>query len=122
MEQDPQTVVALLESWSTVHDCHVLVREVKVYLEVGDDFSKPSINIKVWRVTPLTNGDEYFFTLSHNVKTPSQAGPYRPSRTMASTEDAALKEAIDATRRFLVGAISEGHSFKDDWLVPNEDF
>lgn len=122
MEQDPQKVIALLESLDVVYDCHVLVREVKVLLEVGHDIYKPQVKIKVWRITPMLSGDEYYFTLSHNVKTPAQAGPYRPSRTIGSTENEVLLEAIDATRRFLVGALSEGHEPEDDWLVPNEDF
>lgn len=105
-----------------IEEAYVLLREVKLWMDVGHDFWRAEFSIKIWLSTPTGEGDEYFFTLSHYVKTPDQAGPYRPSRTWASSEESAIRDAISATRTFLVGAISNGHEPSDDWLVRNPDY
>lgn len=114
------SVIKHLSSHREVSEFYVLVREVGLYLDVGHSYFSPKIGIKVWKSDVLS--DEFHFTVSHNVHTPSQAAPYYPSRTSASTEIAAINAAVDSTTSFLKNAISLGHEPEDEWMVPNEDY
>jgi hypothetical protein len=119
METDD--VITLLDRHKYIVESFVLVRELKIFLNLGPDFFHPKIRIKIWK-SSVNSREPYHFTVSHNVRTPTQASPYYPSITQATTESEAIKSAISATTSFLVGAISGGHKPSDDWLVPNEDF
>lgn len=121
MEHDAVQLAEILNDFNGVDESYVLIREVRLFLDVGHDYWKPDIRIKVW-----VDGDRsdaiYSYTISHHVHTPDQAGPYHPSRISAETEEAVLKEAINATRSFLRGAISKGQEPEDAWLVVNQDY
>lgn len=114
-------LLTMLESESGVAEAYVLFREIKVVLNVGDDLFHPSIGIKIYRSNAIA-GQPYHFEVSHHVHTPTQAGPYRTSRTWSETEESAVGKAISTTTTFLKEAIAKGHAPRDEWLVPNEDF
>jgi hypothetical protein len=117
METDE--VIALLDKHEFIVESYVLVRELKIFLDVGVEYS-PEIRIKIWK-SSVNSKEPYNFTVSHNVHTSTQQIPYYP-RTTAASESEAIHSAIKATRVFLVGAIDEGHKPSDDWLVPNDNF
>ncbi|WP_051412850.1 hypothetical protein [Methylophilus sp. 5] len=104
-----------------VIEAYVLVREAKVYLDVGHDHYHPKINIRIWLGYGLAEFP-YLFDVSHHVHTPTQATPYHPSRVNFASEEEAIDAAIQTTTTFLVGAINAGLEPNDNWLVRNEDF
>lgn len=114
-------VLSCLNEHHRVVEGYVLIREVKVLLEVGHDFYHPRVGIRIW-LGSANNKIPYSFELSHHVHTPDQAGPYHPSCTNFASEDEAIESAIEAVAVYLVSAIGSGHEPSDDWLVPNEDF
>ncbi|CAB1260662.1 hypothetical protein ABHP77_000780 [Vibrio cholerae] len=113
-------VIEHLSAHREVTESYVLVREIKLYLNLDHDYFSPSLRIKIWKSDVLA--EKFHFTVSHNVHTPTQFSPYFPSRTSASSEAQAINLAIESTTSFLKNAISEGHSPEDSWLVPNQDF
>jgi hypothetical protein len=119
METDE--VIDLLDEHKYIVESYVLVRELKIFLNVGVDDFYPKIRIKIWK-SSINSSEPFHFTVSHNVHTPTQFGPYYPSVAQAVTESQAIDSAISAITKFLVSAIKEGHEPSDDWLVPNEDF
>lgn len=114
-------VIALLDSHQYIVESYVLIRELKIYLNVGADHFNPRIRIKIWK-SSVSSREPYHFTVSHHVHTPIQADPYYPSITQASTEAEAIQQAISSTTTFLVGAINTGHEPSENWLIPNENF
>ena len=114
-------VVELLDGNEEVSEGYVLVRELKLYLDLDHEFYSPRIRIKIWKSSVLPDY-QYHFTVSHHVHTPLQATPYHPSRTSAESEAGAIREALSTTTSFLKSALREGHEPDDRWLVPNEDF
>jgi len=119
METDE--VIALLDAHKYVGTSHVLIRELKIYLNLEVNHFNPCIRIKIWK-SSVNSREPYHFTVSHDVRTPMQAGPYYPSRTQAATESEAIHQAILSTNYYLVGAINQGHEPSDSWLIPNDDF
>lgn len=67
-------------------------------------------------VNPVHGG--FNFHLSHFINTPSQAGPYRPSRPWGDYEAYALHLAVTAITQYYNQAIGEGHQPSREWLVP----
>lgn len=114
-------VIALLDTNKYVAESYVLIRELKIFLNVGSNVFNSCIRIKIWK-SSVSSREPYHFTVSHHVRTPTQAIPYYPSITQASTESEAINQAISSTTAFLVSAIQEGHQPSDDWLIANEDF
>lgn len=117
----PNHVLKCVEENRRAIEGYVLLREIKVFLEVGHDHYHPRAKIRIWLGT-APEQYPYSFELSHHVHTPQQAGPYHPSRVNFESEEEAINSAITALTSFLVGAISAGEEPADDWLVPNEDF
>ncbi|WP_160286840.1 hypothetical protein [Pseudomonas knackmussii] len=120
MENSTQDICDYLEGHHRLSESYVLIREIKTFVETGSHFS-PEVGIKIWKSNVLS-GHPYHYELSHHVHTPTQAGPYYPSRTAAETETQAIDMAIDAFTSFLVSAIQAGHQPSEAWLVPNEDY
>ena len=116
-----EEIVEFLEKESDILESYVLVRELKLLLDVGHDHFHPTVRVKIYRSSVLS-GQPYHFEVSHHVHTPSQAGPYYPSRTFSESETSAIERAITTTMSFLKSAIREGLEPSDSWLVPNEDF
>jgi hypothetical protein len=87
-----------------------------------DDIHGIEIRIKVWYTDRPYGGDRYMYTVSHNVHTPLQAGPYFPSAPFGSTERAALEKAVSDALTFYVSAISAGHEPSDTWFIVNDRF
>ena len=114
-------IVEMLDGESEVAESYVLLRELKVVLDVDQDHFHPTIRVKIYRSNVIA-GQPYHFEVSHHVHTPSQAGPYFPSHTCSESEPGAVRQAISTTVSFLKVAIREGHAPTERWLVPNEDF
>ena len=113
--------VEMLNDNREVVESYVLLREIKLFLDVGHDHFHPRIRIKIYKSGVMPNAP-YHFEVSHNVHTPEQAGPYFPSITSAKSEEEAISQAISTTMTFLKAAIRSGHEPQDSWLVPNKDF
>ena len=61
--------------------------------------------------------DKTKFWVSHAIKTPSQATPYRTSIPFYDSPAEALHRAIDGLTSFYREAVDEGHEPKEEWLV-----
>lgn len=59
------------------------------------------------------------FRVSHSIKTPLQAGPYRTSIPFADCPGGALHKAISGLIDWYRWAIEKGHVPDDSWLVKN---
>ena len=119
-----EEILDVLKEQSEVLESYVLVREVKLILSLNADEENkyyPELKIKVWKSYALVDYP-YYFTVSHNVWTPSQAGPYYPSNTHATSEAGAIKQAISTTTSFLNSALREGLEMEDKWMVENPNF
>ena len=75
--------------------------------------------------TPVTielgrfmNSERTKFTLSHVIKPPLQAGPYRTSLPFGDDPGYALHRAIDGLTSWYKQAVKDGHEPSEDWLVP----
>ena len=114
-------MLELLANERAVGESYVLLRELKLYLEIGHESFHPCIRVKLWKSRALPEYP-YHYTVSHYVHTPVQAGPYHPSCTEFASEAEAIRAAISNTIAFLQPGIREGHEPEDRWLVPNDDF
>ncbi len=117
----PDEVLNYIKNNGHVIESYVLVRELKVFLDVGHEDYHPKVKIRIW-LGSQSSDSPFCFELSHNVKTPSQFAPYYPSRTNYASEEQAIHQAITALKDFLISAIENGEEPSDDWLVPDKDF
>jgi len=115
------SVVDLLAENDEVAESYVLLREIKLFLDVGHDSFHPELRIKIYKSSVIA-GTPYHFVVSHNAHTPEQAGPYYPSRTSYESEREAIRQAISTTTSFMKSAVRAGHEPSENWLVPNERF
>lgn len=119
------SVLKMLDNHHEVEESYVLVSEVKLYLNLGDNVGDnvflPSIRIKTYK-SNVNSNFPYWFDVSHHVHTPTQAGPYHPSHRCSESEEGAIQEAITATTTFIKAAIHAGYEPSESWLIPNEDF
>lgn len=74
------------------------------------------VSVKVGR---LPGGNEAFYTRSHNIHTPVQAGPYVQSRGQWDDVPYALHQAVSSLTSYYRKAIEAGHAPDDSWLVPS---
>lgn len=65
----------------------------------------------------LMDSDRTRFSLSHTIKTPTQAGPYRTSVPIADYPAYALLMAITGLTQYYRDAVKEGHKPNENWLV-----
>ncbi len=114
-------VLEMLDNHHEVSESYVLVREVKLHLNVGSDFFFPSIRIKIYK-SNVNSRYPYWFDMSHHVHTPTQAGPYYPSSPCRESEQIAIQAVITATCDYIKSAINEGHKPSESWLIPNSLF
>ncbi|MGO9769533.1 MAG: hypothetical protein ACLPSW_08275 [Roseiarcus sp.] len=63
--------------------------------------------------------DRTKFQLSHAIKTPIQAGPYRTSIPIADDPAYALHRAIKSLTDYYRDAVKRGHKPNEQWLVEN---
>jgi len=114
-----EDVIEQLDSNDEILESYVLLREMKMYLDVGE--YQPLIKI---HKSSFIDGNPYHFSVSHHVHTPEQMSPYFPSRTSFSSESEreAIDQAISSTTSFLKDAINKGHDPEDEWLIANENF
>ncbi len=111
-------VIAVLDKNDEVMESYVLLREIKLCLDVGDDFH-PFIKVKIYKSSAIKPA--YHFSVSHYVHTPDQVAPYITSRPYADSEEAAIQQAISTTTSFIKTAIKAGHEPSESWLVPNDN-
>lgn len=116
-----EEVLSLLENERDVAEFYVLIRELKVYLDVGHNQYHPKVGVKIYK-TILHGSELYHFDTSHHAHSPEQMGPYYPSRTTEETETTAIDRAISSVASYIRSAISAGHEPSDKWLVQNHDF
>jgi hypothetical protein len=115
-------VLEFLAQHHAVSEPAVLVREARLFLDVGHSRFRPRIGVKIYKVVLGGGAVVYQFDVSHHVHTPSQMDAYYPSRTTADSEREAFEHAISTTAVFLKTAIAEGHEPTDRWLVENKEF
>lgn len=114
-------VLKSLDENEEAMESYVLVRELKVLLDIDHEHFHPTVRIKIYRSNALPS-QPFHFQVSHLVHTPDQASPYLTSRSFAETEVDAIDRAISTTTSFLKTAIRNGHEPSGDWLVKNEGF
>lgn len=119
MYMSVEDVIEQLDSHDEVLESYVLLREIKMYLDIGE--YQPLIKIKIYK-SSFIDGNPYHSEISHHVHTPEQMSPYFPSRTSFSSEKEAIDKAISSTTRCLKDAIDKGHNPEDEWLIVNENF
>lgn len=76
------------------------------------------IQVKIWE----TARGEYYYTTSHHIKTPTQAGPYVSSRRTGDSVAEVLRKAIDDIDFYFDSAVREGHEWEPEWFVPSSYF
>lgn len=112
--------LAELSKHPDVAEAYVLVREMRLYLQVGYGGFHPRIGIKIYQ-SP-NKGIPFHFEVSHHVYTPDQAEAYFPTAIYAQSEQEAITQAISTTTHFLKSAILNGHEPSEQWLIPNPTF
>jgi hypothetical protein len=68
----------------------------------------------------LVTNDQVKFRVSHSIKTPLQAGPYRTSKVIEDDAAYALHRAVDGLTRDYRQAVKAGHTPRESWLVKND--
>ena len=101
-----EDVIEQLDGNDDVLESYVLLREIKMYLDIGE--YQPLIKIKIYK-SSVIDGNPYHFAVSHHVHTPEQMSPYFPSRTSFSSEREAINQAVSSTTRFFKDAFNKGH-------------
>ncbi len=67
-------------------------------------------------INPVRGGFNYWN--SHRIHTPSQTGPYAPSRPWGDGKDYAFSQALSAITTYYAQAVKEGHTPGETWLMP----
>ncbi len=114
-------IIELLDKNTEVLESYVLVREIKMHLNVEYENFHPLLKIKIYKSSVILNSD-FHFEVSHYVHTPVQAAPYRTSRANYESEQLAIQQAIMTTTTFIYKAIEKGYEPSEEWMVPNESF
>jgi|GEM_PF-3284042 len=114
-------VVWVLKENNEVLEFSVLIREVKLLLDVQHDHFHPELKIKIYKSTAIPD-TPFHFELSHHVHTPVQATPFYPARTSYGSEREAIQQAIATTTSLIRAALRAGRPPSQDWLVRNEQF
>jgi hypothetical protein len=114
-----ENIIEQLDGHDEVLESYVLLREMKMYLDLGE--YKPLIKIKIYK-SSFVDDKPYHFAVSHHVHTPEQMTPYFSSCTSFSSEREAIDKAISSTINCLKDAINKGHNPENEWLIENENF
>lgn len=114
-----ENIIEQLDTNDEVLESYVLLREIKMYLDIGE--YQPLVKVKIYK-SSVVKDSPYHFDVSHHVHTPEQMSPYFPSRTSFSSEQEAIDKAISSTTNFLKDAINKGHDPENEWLIENENF
>ena len=73
-----EDIIVQLDSHTEVLESYVLLREIKMELDIGE--YQPLIKIKIYK-SSLVKGNPYHFEVSHHVHTPEKSSPYFSDRT-----------------------------------------
>lgn len=114
-------IVWVLKENSEVLESSVMVREVKLRLDVGHDSFNPELKIKIYKNTAIPD-EPFHFELSHHVRTPLQSAPGQPPHNAYGSEREAVQQAIASTTDPIKQAIEAGHEPEQQWLLGNEKF
>lgn len=101
-------------------ELHVLVREIRAYLNIESSSFHPCIGIKIW-MNINTPDNPYHFSTSHYISTPSR-GEYRPSGASTDTESNAIELAIGSLLNSFDLGVRDGFSPDVTWLNCNPDY
>lgn len=74
----------------------------------------PEVEIRLGR---QMDNDTTLFWISHAIKTPLQATPYRTSRPWGDYPAYALHQAVSGLTMYFDEAVRKGHNPDDSWLV-----
>ena len=118
----PHTILKHISTTHPTIESLVLIREIKLFLAVGQSTPPPEVKVRIWLGT-IPKPLPYSFELSHYVKTPIQAGPYITGDNFQSELDA-IDGALKALTSFYIKALDKGHAptSSDNWMVPNSHF
>ncbi len=114
-------IVWVLKENSEVLESSVMIREVKLLLNVGHTSFNPELKIKIYKNTAIPD-EPFHFELSHHVQTPLQRAPARPPRNSYGSEREAIQQAIASTTGPIKQAIEAGHEPEQGWLAGNARF
>ncbi len=112
-------MIQVFKDFDAVNEPAVLLKEFIFYLQDIPD--PPAIKIKIYHSLDRDT-DPYYYSLSHYLQTPIQAGPYTPSAPLGGNEEQVLRSAINAVTGDIKQAIRAGHQPSSTWLIENEDF
>lgn len=114
-------VVWVLKENSEVQEFSILIRELKLVLNVGHDGFHPELKIKIYKSSMIPD-EPFHFELSHHVQTPVQTAPFHPTPTAYGSEREAIQQAIATTTALIKSALRSGHQPNPKWLVRNTAF
>lgn len=114
-------VAWILGENSEVMESYILIREIKLLLEVGHDSYHPEIRIKVYKDS-VEPDKPFHVELSHQAQTPGRAAPETSARSFHGTEREAIRQAVSDTAGPIREAIQAGHTPEQSWLVANSAF
>jgi hypothetical protein len=80
-----------------------------------------TVHVRVFQ-PEASSGEEWEYTSSHWIKTPTQIGVYTPSAPFGSSPQAAIEKAIRDYTVFYSGAVNAGHAPNPSWLVPSRSW
>lgn len=116
-----EEIVQALRKDKSIAEAQVLIREIRMVLDVEHDTYRPSFSVRIY-LPSLTYTQPYLFDVSHFVHTPVQAQPATSSRVLASSETEAIHLAVSLVTQWLREAIRAGHEPDDTWMIPNANF
>lgn len=117
----PQEFIKEIGKDDDVNEAYVLIREVKLVLNVDHELYHPTIRVKVY-LSNLPVTQPYYFEVSHTANVPGAASAYVSSRSGGYSEETAISTAISLIVRPINEAIRSGNEPSDDWLIPNDNF
>lgn len=87
----------------------------------GYVFQLKHIPTKITVLLTANSNGGYDFKLSHAIHTPTQLGPYHPSRPWGDDEAYALHLAVNSITNYYRDALKAGNTPSQDWLIPTPD-
>ena len=110
---DPSRISSLVEHFPEIK--HFRALEASFEFRVG--LLTTPVRARVWLNPEYP--EPYEFEVSHQIHTPSRGGPYGTSAPFASSVEDAVQRVTSGILSFYSGAIQDGHTPAESWLVPN---
>jgi hypothetical protein len=80
-----------------------------------------TVHVRVFQ-PEASSGEEWEYTCSHWIKTPTQASVYTLGAPFGRSPKAAIEKAIRDYMVFYSGAVNAGHTANSSWLVPSRSW